>query len=72
MKNDATSLIHMDANATVGHITIVCHLFSTMSILLRFELDSNPGRKGALCVLGRGGGYLRHGYIYEVIENTTE
>ena len=45
MKNDATSLIHMDANATVSHITIVCHLFSTMSILLCFELDANPGRE---------------------------
>ena len=51
MKNDATSLIHMDANATVSRITIVCHLFfCTMSILLLcFELDTNPGREG-----GRG------------------
>ena len=46
MKNDATSLIHMDANATVSRITIVCHLFCTMSILLCFELDTNPGREG--------------------------
>ena len=52
MKNDATSLIHMDANATVSRITIVCHLFCTMSILLCFELDTNPGRKGG----GEGGG----------------
>ena len=51
MKNDATSLIHMDANATVSRITIVCHLFCTMSILLCFELDTNPGREGE-----RGGG----------------
>ena len=36
MKNDATSLVHMDANATVIRITIVCHLFSSMSILLFF------------------------------------
>ena len=50
MKNDATSLIHMDANATVSRITIVCHLFCTMSIHLCFELDTNLGRKG------RGGG----------------
>ena len=49
MKNDATSLIHMDANATVSRITIVCHL----SILLCLELDTNPGRKGGR---GRGGG----------------
>ena len=53
MKNDATSLIHMDANATVSRITIVCHLFCTMSILLCFELDTNPGRKGGG---ERGGG----------------
>ena len=46
MKNDTTSLVHMDANATVSRITIVCHLFCTMSILLCFELDTNPGRKG--------------------------
>ena len=51
MKNDATSLIHMDANATVSRITIVCHFFCTMSILLCFELDTNPGREG-----GREGG----------------
>ena len=49
MKNDATSLVHMDANATVSRITIVCHLFCTMSILLCFELDTNLGREG-----GRG------------------
>ena len=49
MKNKATSLVHMDANATVSRITIVCHLFSTMSILLCFELDTKPGREG-----GRG------------------
>ena len=68
MKNDTTSLIHMDANATVSRITIVCHLFCTMSILLCFELDTNPGREGG----GGGGEYLGHGYIYEAIENTTE
>ena len=51
MKNDATSLIHMDANATVSHITIVCHLFGTVSILLCFEqLDSNPGREGVMII----------------------
>ena len=44
MKNDATSLVHMDANATVSRITIVCHLFCTMSILLCFELKL--GREG--------------------------
>ena len=55
MKNDAVlALIHMDANAAVNCITIVCHLFST---LLRFELDSNLGREDVLCVFGgRGGG----------------
>ena len=41
-----------NANATVSRITIVCHLFCTMSILLCFELDTNPGRKGG----GEGGG----------------
>ena len=51
MKNDATSLIHVDANATVSRITIVCHLFCAMSILLCFQLDTNPGREGE-----RGGG----------------
>ena len=48
----------MDAKA-VSRITIVCHLFSAMSILLHFELDSDPGRRGEGCCVcsgGRGGG----------------
>ena len=57
MKNDATSLIHMDANATVSRITIVRHLFCTMSIL--FELDTNPGREG-----GGGGGGVPLTWLY--------
>ena len=59
MKNDATSLIHVDANATVSRITIVCHLFCTMSILLCFKLDTNPGREG-----GGGGGEVPLTWLY--------
>ena len=57
MINDATSLVHMDANATVSRITIVCHLFSTMSILLCFELDTKLGREG-------GGGEVPLTWLY--------
>ena len=62
----------MDAKA-VSRITIVCHLFSAMSILLHFELDSDPGRRGEGCCVcsgGRGGGGTIDMVIYEIIENT--
>ena len=55
MKNDATSLVHMDANATVIRITIVCHLFSSMSILLFFGTRHLAGVRERE---GGGGGYL--------------
>ena len=53
-----TPWLHNSAwfNATVSRITIVCHLFCTMLILLCFELDTNPGREGGREGGGEGGG----------------